>query len=160
ALAFVNTPVIESVSGVAFDAYGNGWYADYGNCTVTELSPAGTIAAVYGVGTNCADVSEPMNIVVDPLGNIWVGNPANNSVTKMTPSGTILGEFPLYSNLYGNGPIFMAIDGAGDVWVTCGAGLVELDPSGKMLQSFTGDYCGLAIAIDRSGNVWIPIDSS
>lgn len=60
-----------------------------------------------------------------------------------------------------NGPVFVAIDAAGNVWApnTGGNSVTELNPSGGLVGTFAPDAASFdgpdGVAIDAAGNVWI-----
>jgi len=72
-------------------------------------------------------------------------------------------DFTLAINYTGAGglatPYAVALDSAGDAWVTneSGNNVTELSPTGSVLASPTtsGLYGAQGIAVDRSGNVWV-----
>jgi len=81
--------------GVAFDAAGNIYVADYSALRVRKISPqsglvatiAGSIGVsgtVEGVGTNIAFVF-PMELTVDALGNVIVVDPTAGLLRKLAP---------------------------------------------------------------------------
>jgi sugar lactone lactonase YvrE len=83
-------------AGVAFDAAGNLYVADYGNCTVREVSPDGTVMTVAGSagsighvdGTGSAARFEaPAAIAVDRAGNLYVADMA--AIRKIAPGGVV-----------------------------------------------------------------------
>ncbi len=81
-------------SGVAVDTAGNVYVADYGNCTIREVTPAGvvttlggragTASAADGVGS-AALFSAPGGVSLDVAGNIYVADSNNNRISKGTP---------------------------------------------------------------------------
>ena len=146
-------------------------------CT-TEI--AGTPCAAPTTGSDntytevtAGSMAEPLGIAAGASGAIWTVDYATgtNSVTLLTSptSGTAFGSSPQALN----SPRLIAVDGAGDAWVTdspTGAtsgsgtgGVSEFSSTGTALSSTSGavgySHPGLnapfGIAIDPSGNVWV-----
>jgi hypothetical protein len=100
--------------GIAIDASGNVWVAN--GSGVTEL-PAGTPLAPVDFITDTSGCSGcARGLAVDGGDNVWVANRAG-FLSELSPNGTLLSPqgFAVASGL---GPENVAIDGAGDVWVT------------------------------------------
>ena len=109
----------------------------------------------------------------DSGGNTWVTNNASTaSVFKFANNGTVLSPTGGYTGGGLANPLAIAIDGAGDAWVTSDSvqnvngtpttvgTLVELDNNGNILSGGTGYNVAAAgypvgDAIDASGNVWV-----
>ena len=78
-------------TGVACDAAGNVYVADYGNNTIRRVTPAGTVTTVAGsaglwgstdgTGTS-ARFNAPAGITVDAAGNVYVPDSDNNTIRK------------------------------------------------------------------------------
>jgi sugar lactone lactonase YvrE len=75
---------LNNPQGVAVDAAGNLYIADYGNYRIRNVSPDGTIATIAGNGTQghsgdgglatSAQLNAPRGIAVDASGNIYVAD--------------------------------------------------------------------------------------
>jgi hypothetical protein len=85
--------------GVAVDASGNLYIADYNNNCIRIVNPAGTINTFAGNGTagyggdggaaNSAQLNKPTGVSVDALGNVYIADYGNNVIRMVNPSGTI-----------------------------------------------------------------------
>ncbi len=139
-------PVGTSPVGLAIDASGNVWVANYGSGNVTELNSSGATLGTFPVGTN------PIGLAIDSSGNVWVTNFASSNVTELNSSGAVLGTFPA-----GTDPAGIAIDSSGNVWVANGgsSNVTELNSSGAVLGTFPAGTDPAGLAIDASGNVWV-----
>ncbi len=93
--------------GIAIDASGNVWVANWGNNTVTELSPTGATITTVTVGTNTVDIA------IDGSGDIWLAGYNNNTVIELSPAGTLITTVTVGINPYG-----IAIDASGNIWVS------------------------------------------
>ncbi len=103
-------------------------------------------------------------MAIDASGNIWVPGTTTGSapytVFELSNNGTLLSGANGYTGGGLNAPTGIAIDPAGDAWVTSTGNVVKLSSSGTILSGangFTGG--GLsnpeAIAVDGQGNAWI-----
>jgi len=85
-------------AGLAVDAQGNLYIADYVNCRVRKLTPGGTISTVAGNGTcsNTGDagaatnaaITNPWGLAVDLAGNLYITT-QGNTVREVTQAGII-----------------------------------------------------------------------
>jgi hypothetical protein len=121
--------------GVAVDGAGNVYVADTGNATIRRVTPAGVVTTLAGAagqfgsadGTGAAaQFFAPEGIAVDSAGNAYVVD--NDTIRKITPAGvvtTLAGRAGQSGGANGIGstalfeePVAMALDGAGDLYVT------------------------------------------
>ncbi len=82
--------------------------------------------------------------------------PFQPSISSQPGDWTIAIKYTGGGNLLA--PYNVAIDAAGDAWVTntAGSSVIELTPSGSVGTTLTGSLVGpKGIAIDKSGNVWV-----
>ena len=85
--------------GLAFDAGGNLYIAEYSNQTVRKVTPAGTITTIAGNGTagytgdngpaTSATLNGPDDIAFDLSGNLYINDDLNSRIRMVNPSGTI-----------------------------------------------------------------------
>ncbi len=123
--------------GMATDASGNLWVADYlsasgsGNGAVAEIvtdKSGNSTAAISGLNTG--GINHPISVAVDAAQNVWVSNNAGNSITELAGISNTL-------------PVGTALSPSTGVY---GSGGFGLDAS--LLDPFT-------ILPDRSGNLWV-----
>jgi len=122
--------------GVAVDATGNVYVADFSNSAIRKITPAGQVSTLAGTGTigsangpgNVATFNGPSGVAVDAGGNVYVADLNNNLIRKITPDG-------LVSNLAGSGVQGFANGvGAGAMfWAPYG---ITVDPAGNV---YVGD---------------------
>jgi hypothetical protein len=111
-----------SPAGVAVDAAGNLFIADYYNYRIRKVTPAGIISTVAGMGGNgfsagfsgdggpatAAQLFYPTGVTVDAAGDLFIADSDNNRIRKVTPS--------VISNLPRTGGFAQVASGAG--WST------------------------------------------
>jgi sugar lactone lactonase YvrE len=127
----LNTP-----RGVALDASGNLYIADYGSNRVREVT-GGNINTVAGNGTagfmgdtgpaTSAELHSPAGVAVDGSGNLYIADSANQRVRKVTGgyintvagNGTagFTGDASAATGAEINGPTGVAVDASGNVYI-------------------------------------------
>ena len=83
--------------GVAVDANGNVYVADYGNHKIRKITSAGVVSTLAGSGTPgainatgiAASFNNPGGVAVDTRGNVYVADTNNHQIRKITPAGVV-----------------------------------------------------------------------
>ena len=143
-----------SAFGLAKDASGNLYAADYADHRIRKIAPNGTISTVAGNGTQgysgdggpatAAQLYQPWDVAVDGAGNLYIADSGNNCIRKVSVSGiitTVAGGFRGYSG--DGGPAFLAqmkspygvtVDAAGNVYVADSENSVvrKISPNGTI----------------------------
>jgi sugar lactone lactonase YvrE len=142
-------------AGVAVDASGNLYIADYGNHVVRRVDTSGVITTFAGTGTagdsgdngpaTAAELGGPWAVRVDLSGDVYVADADQNVVRKVSPAGiitTVAGTgTPGYTGDHGpatsaelNYPTGLAVDPAGNMFVVDEGNEVvrKVDPSGTI----------------------------
>ena len=141
--------------GIAVDASGNVWIANWGGSSISEL----TYASNYVSANTFSVGSGPEVITIDASGNVWVTNDSNyqgNTVSELTyiSNYTTANTFSV-----GSGPAGIALDFTGNVWVVNQGGntVSEITYASNYTtaNTFAVGTVPLGIAIDASGNVWV-----
>jgi sugar lactone lactonase YvrE len=150
-------------NGVAVDANGNVYFADYGHSAVKEIMAVnGSIPASPVINTLGSGFSYPRNVAVDRSGNVFVADYGNSAVKEILAVGgyttvrTLASGLP---SLWG-----MAVDGRGDVFFSqATASLVKeivavngvIPASPKIITLGHGFNIPTGLAVDGSGNVFL-----
>jgi hypothetical protein len=105
---------LQSPSGVAVDAAGNLYFAEYHGCRIRKVTPGGVISTVAGNGAGgfsgdggpatSARLDRPSGVAVDAAGNLYFADTNNHRIRKVTPGGVI-------STVAGNGAAGFSGDG-------------------------------------------------
>ena len=152
--------------GLAADAHGNLFIADFGNSRIRAVSPGGIISTVAtgtsgssgdGGPASAAQLNHPMRVAVDASGNFYF--PDGYSVRKVSASGTITtvagngtqgysGDGGLALSAQLSDPAGVAVDGSGNIYVADSGNhrVRKISPAGVITtlagtgkQSFSGD---------------------
>jgi len=175
---------IDWPGGIAFDRSGEAWVENFLSKSVTRLSSSGAVIHEY---TGGGMANGPNYIAIGATGNVWIvtgnanGLAAQGTVSILSP---LLGSFLSGASGYTAGGLdasnFIAIDGAGNGWVTNTLGnITKVTPAGafpfgasgvsgkpasvlKVANNGTVLTTGLQvgnipqnIAIDGGGNAWV-----
>jgi len=165
---------LNSPEGLAVDAAGNVWVANYNGSTTTsalcEFSPLGVPAS--NTGFTGGGLDEPYGVAIDASGDVWATNwvggasadgslsefASNGSPISMGPYGYTGGELSL--------PVAVAVDSDGNVWVansnpnqiTTLYDVSEFNSSGSNYADSPYSGAGLdnplGIAVDTSNDIW------
>ena len=153
-------------NGVAVDGAGNVFVADYDNCTIRKVTPAGVVTTLAGIagtsGTNdgtdsAARFCGPQGVAVDNMGNLFVADSGNCTIRKVTPAGvvtTLAGSAGNPGSADGTGvaarflwPGGVAVDRAGNVFVADGYNTIRKVTLAGVVTTLAGlasDSCGSA----------------
>jgi len=126
-------------TGVAVDATGYLYIAEYGNNRIRKVSPSGIISTVAGGGSGGdggpatgASLNGPWGVVMDTAGNLHVADTNNNRIRKVSPSGII-------STVAGNGTLGFSGDGGSATSAALAhPANVALDAAGNLYIADTG----------------------
>lgn len=138
-------------AGVALDASGNLYIADYLNNVIRKVDPNGASSTLAGSGQGTftdgkganANFNGPGSIAISASGDLYVADALNNRIRKITPDGTVTtfagSAFTGHTDGTGtaasfNLPTGIAIDAAGYLYVAdSGNNLIrKISPSGEV----------------------------
>ncbi len=139
--------------GVAIDAAGSLYIADYGNYRVRKVAANGTITTVAGNGgagysgdggpATGAQLNSPEGVTVDAAGNLYIADTWNNRVRKVTANGTITtvagtgtygysGDGSPATNAHIRRPRGVAADSAGNFYIAENAAVRKVATNGTI----------------------------
>lgn len=84
-------------NGLAIDATGNVYVADYSNNVIRKITPKGEVSIFAGTGTGgstngastSASFNNPTAVAIDGSGNLYVADYGNHKIRKITVSGVV-----------------------------------------------------------------------
>jgi streptogramin lyase len=141
-----------SPEDIAADSAGNIWVSNYGNATVTKLSPNGALLSGDGFAVGAG----PAGIAFDANGNAWVANYNGNTLTVLNPAGVPILGSPITTGGLSE-PYGIAVSPTGDVWVanSANAAISRFTAAGVAVGTgYTAGSAPVGIAIDASGYVY------
>jgi sugar lactone lactonase YvrE len=169
ALASFNGP-----SGIAVDASGNVYVADYHNNLVRKITPAGVVTTLAGTATSSADstsntqsvFSGPSGVAVDASGNVYVADSGDNQVKMVSPSGVVTvfagsgnagsGDGNAAAATFYN-PTGVALDASSNLYVAdfLNNRIRKITPAGTV-TTLAGDTAGYADGPDTTALFYYP----
>jgi predicted membrane-bound mannosyltransferase/DNA-binding beta-propeller fold protein YncE len=158
-------------AGIAADMSGNIYVADTINNRIQKFDASGKFLAQTGGPGGTVQFNQPWDLAVDPAGNVFVADTWNHRIVRLdkdlhqvatwgqgTPAGGPTSPLDLY------GPRSIALDGAGNVWITDtgNARVIEYDANGKPIQVVGSRGTGagqfdepVGIAIGSNGSLYV-----
>jgi secreted PhoX family phosphatase len=170
---------LDEPEGLAFDASGDLWVANYSGNSLVEFAPGqlvtGSPAPVVTVSPDRSDsLDEPEGLAFDASGDLWVANYNSSTVVEFTPGELVTGAptpaVTISPDRSGSldAPDDLAFDSSGDLWVANynSNTVVEYSPggftSGPQVPEATissGSSNNLdgpdGLAFERSGDLWV-----
>jgi len=177
-------------SGVAVDSGGNLYIADVGNSRIRKVSN-GVITTVAGGGmqsgdsgpATSAEMSGPAGVAVDSAGNLYIADTLDNRIRKVSNGviSTVAGNgTPGFSGDNGlatsaelNGPVGVAVDSAGNLYIADSGNYRVRKVSGGVITTVAGSggpgyplvgdngpavhaqLNPVGVAVDSGGNLYI-----
>jgi len=154
-------------TGVACDAQGNIYVADYGNNRIRRITPGGVVSTLAGSGNAAAgdgtganaSFNQPYGLVYDATTNaIIVADTYNNEIRQVTMGGvvtTIAGANAKFNKPYG-----VAVDASGNIYVadTYNNKIRKINNAGSVTTLSNSNIIGLSpqgITVDNFGNIYV-----
>jgi len=163
-----------SLLGIAVDGTGDILVADYYNNRVREISTNGIVTTVAGTGTPGfsgdgasamgAQLSQPRGVTADGADNLYIADSANNRIRKVSPNGiinSVVGGGTSYlvgglaTNAHLDFPSGVAIDGAGNLYISNAGDVWSISANGIVASSWSEAGSPAGIALDLSGRILV-----
>ena len=135
--------------GLAFDAAGNLYVANFDKNTISKVTPAGAVSTFVRSG-----LDGPEGLAFDAAGNLYVANLNNSTISKVTPAGAV-------SAFVSSGlacPNSLAFDTAGNLYVANSGGstISKVTPA-RAVSTFVGAGLDVpdGLAFDAAGNLYV-----
>ena len=154
-------------SGIAVDAAGNVYVADYGNHLIRKITPDGVVSTLAGSGApgaadgqgTAASFFSPTGVATDVAGNVYVADYGNNLVRKISPAGvvtTLAGANPAFG--YFNSPTGITADATGNVYVADYRNdRVELINTIGQIITLAHFYYPSGLTLGAAGNMYVSL---
>ncbi len=161
-------------TGLAVDAAGNLFIADYDNQVIRKVTPDGIISTFAGTGTAGysgdygpaakATLNAPLSVAANAAGDLFISDSGNNVIREVSPKGFITtfagnGTFG-YSGDGGPAtraqlcvPYGMAVDATADLFIAdqCNQVIRKVSPAG-IISTVAGEHLGPDYAGGFSGD--------
>jgi sugar lactone lactonase YvrE len=160
--------------GIAVDAAGNVYVADYSANYIRKIDPAGNVTTLaggcefggaYADGTGgptgTARFGNPAGLAVDPGGNVYVADEGNNRIRKIDVNGNVTTVAGNGTLAHGDGtggpsgtaeffaPYGLTIDNAGNIYVGDADNRIRKIDLAENVTTFAGN--GMDGAVDGTG---------
>ena len=152
---------LEQPRGLAVDASGNVYVADFGHHRIQKLDAALAPVAAWGsLGDAPGQFNQPSAVTVGSDGRIYVADTWNGRIQVLQPSGDSAAQWT--ADFFG--PRGVASDGSGGVYAsdTGNGRVVHLSSTGEVVAKWGSKGGGpgqlsepVGIAVDRKGRVWV-----
>jgi YD repeat-containing protein len=137
----------------ALDASGDIWATSGTNNHVVEFSADGIpIRTIGSEGTGNGQFKDPVGIAINKTaGDVYVSDTGGHRIEEFTVAeGTFIRAFPTTGSVHG-----IAIDSAGNVWVTDYQHVEKFSSTGSLLGTYGSFSLLEGIAIDSEGHIYV-----
>ena len=165
---------VSTISSTALDPAGNLWVTDYKGQKLLKFTSSQLATGVSAPTVVIQTSKEPWGLAFDASGNLWVSYYNGNYLLEYSASeverwsGSLTDPAPVLTVTTPNGPLGLAFDRDGSLWVAgfdvpltykVSASAIDAAAAGATIaatDSLASAYLdhGSGIAFDRAGNLW------
>ncbi|HEY1015852.1 MAG TPA: NHL repeat-containing protein [Herpetosiphonaceae bacterium] len=142
--------------GLALDGKGRVYVVDYGNERVVVYNERGRFLDAWGE----TELVGPEQIAIGPDGSIYVADEGSYRIVKFSPDGAVVGGWGGETLRGEEGKFFLiggiAVDAAGDVYVTDSRRIQKFTANGELLAVWDGDHSEIPDYYNPKGIVIAP----
>jgi sugar lactone lactonase YvrE len=142
---FATNACLGNPSGLALDAGGNLYIADFGNNYIRKVDTNGIITTIAGTGSGTYDgdggaatnasLFNPYGLTFDRAGNLYIADSDNNVIRMINPTG-IISTVPVNGLVF---PTGVALDSAGDLYIAdCNGNTIIKMDTNNVVTTFAG----------------------
>jgi sugar lactone lactonase YvrE len=131
---------------LAFAPNGDLYVGNYGNNTVSKVTPDGVVTTFVASG-----LDGPVALAFDSSGNLYVANYNNSTISKVAPDG-VVSTFVSSGLSY---PDALAFDSGGNLYATNNNNVVNRIAPDGTVTTFASISAPNGLAFDSSGNLYV-----
>jgi streptogramin lyase len=151
-------------TAIAVDSSDRAWLSSTNNSNILWMSPSVTEMTGSPFLPSYTGIAAPYGIGLDNGGNVWVAATGTSSLLELSSIGTLESAAGGYTPSGLAGPVGVSIDSSNNIWTVDGgstnaADVSEVSSSGTNVGGSPYSdflYTAAVIAIDGSGQAWIP----
>ncbi|RFA12748.1 hypothetical protein B7R21_10490 [Subtercola boreus] len=149
--------------GITSDASGSVFVSNWGTSTITRIEATGRVVPVFA---RLDSADRPLGLATDAAGNLYVAETQTDRISKVSASGAVREAFAVLPKGPGapTGPVAVAVDPWGTVYVASTRGLSTFATDGSVLKAEVtlpaGPHHPTGVLLDAFGDAFVPDELS